>query len=183
MSKKLPHLIPKGRLQSIRLRFFATPALLILSAATLTEATISPMENLSWTSPDFLAFRLVASLSMNVLVFCLCFYLVRKKGTFDEMREEEFAFSMKIARPCLIATAIMAVADSVRVALLHPQSAGDTTSAWLFGALLVLSVALAKQRTRGRTAGTLTALIVCGVFSVFALLIFVIGWLADFSIL
>lgn len=183
MSKKLPHLIPKGRLQNIKLRYFAVPALLVLMAATVTEAAIAPMPDLSWTSPSFFAFRLFATLSMNVLVFCLFFYLIRKKGTFDEMNDENFKLVMKVFRPCLTVTVIMTVADCVRVALLHPQSTGDTTSAWFFGCFLIAAILFAKQRGKAKTAGATAALVISIVLAVFFLAIYVIGWLADLSVL
>lgn len=183
MSKKLPHLIPKGRLGNVRLRYFAIPALLILAAATVTEAAISPMPDLSWTSFAFFPLRLLAALSMNAFVFCLVFYLIRKKGTFDELNDEDFGFVMKVSRPSLIATVIMAVADCVRVSLLHPQSTGDTSSAWLFGCFLVAAIAFSKQRSKGRSAGVTVVLVLSGIFAALALIIYVLGWLADFSIL
>lgn len=183
MSKKLPHLIPKGRLQSIKLRYFAVPALIVLMAATVTEAMIQPIEGISWTSPSFFAFRLFAALSMNTIVFCLSFYLIRKKGTFDELSEEDFKLVMNASRPALAVTIIMAAADCVRVALLHPQSTGDTSSSWLFGCFLVSAIAFAKQRSKGKSSGRTAALVISVVFAVLFLAIYVIGWLADFSIL
>ena len=183
MSKKLPHLIPKGRFGNVRLRYFTVPALLILMAATFTEAAVAPMPEVSWISPAFIPLRLAAALSMNTVVFCLPFYLIRKKGTFDEMSDEDFGFVIKVSRPCLIVTILMAIADCVRVALLHPQSTGDTSSAWLFGCFLVAAIAFSKQRSKGRSAGVTAALAISGFFAVLALLIYVLGWLADFSVL
>ncbi len=183
MSKKLPHLIPKGRLQNIKLRYFAVPALIVLMAATVTEAVIQPIENLSWTSPSFFVFRLFAALSMNILVFCLSFYLVRKKGTFDELSEEDFKLVMKASRPFLAITITMAVADCIRVALFHPQSTGDTTSAWLFGCFLVAAIVFAKQRGKARTTGGTVSLVLCILFAVLFFAVYVIGWLADLSVL
>ena len=183
MSKKLPHLIPKGRLQNIKLRYFAVPALIVLMAATVTEAMIQPIEDLSWESPSFFVFRLLAAIAMNVIVFCLTFYLVRKKGTFDELSEEDFRLVMKVSRPCIMLTSFMALADCVRVALLHPQSTGDTSGAWLFACFLVASILLAKQMGKGRTTGGTVSLVLCLLFAVLFFAVYVIGWLADFSIL